>query len=1254
MRWFARREQRSNMAAGAADGVASVRCANCGARNPAGARFCNQCGQRLTITGTLAATMPPADTHADDPEERRVVTILFADLANSTALADALDPEELRGLLARFFALMAEQVHSHGGIVEKFIGDAVMGVFGLPQIHEDDPVRAVRAGLDMQRALAHFNAERRAGDPLAVQLVLRIGINTGAVVAATGPADGRDFLITGDPVNVAARLQSVADPGTVVVGPRTFRDTQGTVEYEALPAAELKGKPRPIHIWRALRMSDVNPVPLARARSLEQPRAPLIGRDVELGLIASVYLRAVQQRRARVVTILGAPGVGKTRLAREFIAGASHETPLAAQAQVGRCALYGEGITFWPLAEILRDFCGITPATPPDEARALIATHVAAALQAAGRRDDPATIALYLGYTVGLETVERQTQLATDTRTLQDGITRAWRGFWEALAATAPLIIMIDDIHWADDALLDLIEAVAARVHGAPILFLCTARPELLHRRPAWGSGKHGYVSVALEPLLPEESSRLIDELLDGDALPPRLRRSILRRADGNPFFIEEIVRMLIDRGVIVQAGDRWQVAADWAESSEASDPAIPDTVQGVLAARIDLLTPAERDILRHASVIGRTFWPSALMGIAEHLTWEQLDEGLHSLIAKDLITPATNPSQLDDPFQADEPRYLFKHPLTRDVVYEAMPRARRAHEHEHFAEWLEAFAAGRAEEYAELLARHYEEYYRQANLARARDAERRRAVRAKVVRYQELAGDEAMIRQATGAAIRAYTHAIALLLEDGEAAQTEFRDTLVPLYAHRGDAKALRTDGDGAFADYRAALQIWQTVPTRDWTAAEDRTNGMRLYRRLVTLPARYASWFRIHPAPEELRGYLRAGLRLAEEADDTDSLDYAALLTAKSFFWWSWPQGRGQEQIRDALHSAEEAVTIAERAEAARAASEALDALGNLQATVTDLRGFLASQTRRLFWATRIDDRNEIVDIHNEVSVAHQMVGEYGQAVEHARYGLAQAEELESDILRAQALQRLVAAYYEWDHWTSAINDGEQFMQVAARTPLITQNHYRWGVLAYAVALLRSGRVDRADTVSQQLDELPPLVSESQYVPLFRARVQIVRGNLAEAEQILRGALDIGAGRHSYPAVLAELAELGARLGRHDLTDAFGARAVNVGERSGARKPLAQALRARGLVALADARFAEAARDLDDALARYSDLGTLWEEARTRYVRAELLRRQGDDPAEVTEQLTHALRLFEQVGAVRDIARAKNALAGGEIRLP
>lgn len=338
-----------------------VFCVQCGATNPPGARFCNQCGMPLA-TGSLAT----APQREDTGEDRRVVTVLFADLANSTPLGATLDAEELRDLLARYFAVMAGEIHRHGGIVEKFIGDAIVGIFGLPQIHEDDPVRAVRAGLDMQIALAAFNTARREMDPSAPELAMRVGINTGEVIATSGPADGRDFLVTGDAVNVAARLQAAAEIGAVLVGPRTFRDTQGTVEYLALPPADLKGKSQPIRVWRAMRMSDVNPVPLARPRKLDRPRAPLVGRDAEMALLHSVFARVAQHRKARIVTITGAPGLGKTRLAREFILQAQAQAPVTAL--VGRCALYGEGIAFWPLAEMLRDSAASfprRPATPP-------------------------------------------------------------------------------------------------------------------------------------------------------------------------------------------------------------------------------------------------------------------------------------------------------------------------------------------------------------------------------------------------------------------------------------------------------------------------------------------------------------------------------------------------------------------------------------------------------------------------------------------------------------------------------------------------------------------------------------------------------------------------------------------------------------------------------------------------------------------------------------------------------------------------
>ena len=1278
-------------------------CAVCGATNPADARFCNQCGSPLpqqAPDAIPAGSAVAAPTHAEEmetalaadsplthesDEQRRVVTVLFADLTSSTAIAENMDPEDVRALLGTFFEMMTRAIHRHGGTVEKYIGDAVMAVFGLPVVHEDDPLRAVRAALDMQRALAAFNAERAADEsavtPRAPELQMRIGINTGDVAAAGSAAEGRDFLITGDPVNVAARLQQLADPGAILVGPRTYRGTRGAVRYRTLPPVALRGRGQPIRIWEALAMLEQDDAPTLRPRGTDGLWTPLVGRESELDLLHALFSRVVRERQPQLVTVLGAPGIGKTRLVREFLARLRAQAvsqpnrPATVVPRVleGRCPPYGEGLTYWPLTEIVRAVTGIAPLAPPEQARARLRASLADLLRQARRPEDPESIAAYLGHTIGLDAGERPTErmteakplLPTEATQLQEVTHRAWRTFFEALATHTPLIVFIEDIHWGDDVLLALLEDVAALAAGVPLLFLCTARPELLEKRPQWGSGARNFATIALEGLSPDETTRLVGELLPGADVPPSLRSGVLEKAEGNPFYIEEIVRMLVDRGLLVLApeGKGWGVAPHWAGSIELSDLAIPDTVQGVLAARLDLLTAAERDVLQHASVIGRYFWTNALLRLAPHLRPEPLHGVLDALIAKALIRPSSAGRSSVAP--TDEQVYTFNHTLTREVVYSTIIRARRAREHARVAEWLESLARGHEQEYAELLAQHYRQYYVQANLARSPTTPRRAATLAKVVGYLRLAGEVAAARQAMSKAEGYYTDALDLLSAD---ASPNDLPHLVALHSQRANARWQALRADDAWDDYREALRLWASVgvvvptnttadvPTQDTDQAlpaalplDWYTQGLRLYRLLVLLPSRSASHFQQPPANEALLPLLTEGQRLGAAYKAHALGEYARLLTARSFFWWSWAERRGEVELLDALRSAREAVRITEEMGDARAASEALDALGNIQAITSDLRGYLMSQTRRLQLAQQIEDVDELVDMYVETSQACQMVGEYERAAEYAHTALDVATKTCTDVQHIMPLRSLVLTYVEWDRWEQALQKGAELLTYAARYDVSNSRHHQWALLELALAHLRTGNDENATNLTRQALAMPPH-APALYIEVSRARLALARGATGEARQLLLDALDARRGRHSYAMLLAELAELAASTGDTALYERFGAQALEIGWRSDARKPLAQATRARARAALAAARWDDALADAQTALARYQRLGTRWEEARTHSLLAAIYRQRADegDAALAEAELHAALTLYQSQHAVLDIAQSQAALAG------
>ena len=631
-------------------------CQVCGETNPDRARFCLNCGSPL---GVLAA----------QGEVRKTVTVVFSDVTGSTAMGERLDPESLRRVMTRYFDEMREAVEGHGGVVEKFIGDAVMAVFGIPRLHEDDAVRAVRAAAEMRDRLYVLNdeLERERG----VTIVVRTGVNTGEVVAGEESAGQR--LVTGDAVNVAARLEQAAAPGEILLGATTHALVRDAVETEPVEPLRLKGKGEPVP---AFRLVAIRPGAAGHARRLD---SPMVGRERQRRLLDEAFDQAVADRVCYLFTILGAAGVGKSRLVNEFLATA------AASARViyGRCLSYGDGITFWPLAEAFKGAAGIADQEPPDQALAKLRALY-------GEDPEAAALAAQVAGLVGL---------APATAPPEEAF-RAVRRAFEALAVERPLVVVFDDLHWAQPAFLDLIDQLADWARDAPILLTCIARQELLEARPAWGGGKLAATTIQLEPLSDEESAALIANLLGTAGLEEAAGRRIAAAAEGNPLFVEEMLEMLIDDGLLVRRNGHWEPTGDLA------DVAVPPTIQALLAARLERLGSDERSVMERGSVEGKVFHRGAVLELAPEPVRPSLTAHLMALVRKELVRP-------DRPTFAGEEAFRFRHLLIRDAAYQAMPKETRADLHERFAAWLSRAAGERITEYEEIVGYHLEQAYR-------------------------------------------------------------------------------------------------------------------------------------------------------------------------------------------------------------------------------------------------------------------------------------------------------------------------------------------------------------------------------------------------------------------------------------------------------------------------------------------------------------------------------------------------------------
>jgi class 3 adenylate cyclase/tetratricopeptide (TPR) repeat protein len=650
-------------------------------------------------------------------EERKVVSVLFADLVGFTARSEASDPEDVRAILRRYHRHLKQEIERFGGKVEKFVGDAVMAVFGAPAAHEDDAERAVRAALRIVETVDELNHEQPDLD-----LAVRVAVNTGeAVVALAARPEEGEGMVAGDVVNTAARLQQAAPVGGVVVGEATWRSTRYVAEYKELEPVDLKGKAAPVRLWQAKE---------ARSRvKAERPRAtPFVGRKGELAALQEVFTRGIEARSVDLVTIIGEPGAGKSRLVAELRAFVDERAELVSWRQ-GQCLPYGEGITFWALGEIVKAEAGILESDGPDQAAAKLATALAATFEDAAERE---WLQSGLAPLVGASTA------AMDAAGERGASFTAWRRFFEAVGARRPLVLVFEDLHWGDTALVEFVEHLVEWASDVALLVVCTARPELYDRHPAWGAGKRASTTVALQPLSDDETMSLIAALTER-ALPPDTQAALLGRAGGNPLFAEEFVRMLRDRG-----------------NGAAGDVLVPETVQALIAARLDALSPAQKSLAHDASVVGEIFWAGALasMGGLDELAVER---GLHELARKELVRPVRTSSV------QGQAEFSFWHILVRDVAYGQIPRLARIEKHRAAAAWIERIAGERVTDHAELLAHHYEQAL---ELAQAAGSQVSGELRPPAARFLLLAGDRA-VRLDVARAESFYRRALALLPDE-------------------------------------------------------------------------------------------------------------------------------------------------------------------------------------------------------------------------------------------------------------------------------------------------------------------------------------------------------------------------------------------------------------------------------------------------------------------------------------------------------
>ena len=1105
-------------------------CPQCGHENPADGLFCSRCGASLATESEAAR------------EERKVVTVLFADLVGFTSRAEQMDPEDVRAVLEPYHARLRTELERRGGTVEKFIGDAVMALFGAPTAHEDDPERAVRAAL----AIRDWIAEEG-------NLQVRIGVTTGEALVALGarPSEG-EGMASGDVVNTAARLQSAASVNGILVDEATYRATQQPISYEDRDAVEAKGKSQPIPVWEPLEARSRFGIDVARTSG-----ASLVGRQSEVGLLRETLQRARQEQSLQLVTLVGVPGIGKSRLVTELFAAVEADPDLIYWRQ-GRCLPYGEGVTYWALSEMIKAHAGILDTDSADEVQEKLSGVIAEALEGAS---DQEWVEGHLRPLVGLADEEH---VVGDR---QAESFAAWRRFLEALAERSPLILVFEDLHWADDSLLDFIDHLVDWAAAVPMLVVCTARPELLSRRPGWGGGKPNASTISLSPLTDEDTASLVHALLERAVLPAEVQATLIERAGGNPLYAEEFARMVDELGPESETRLR-----------------LPESVQGIIAARLDALPLEEKLLLQDAAVVGKAFWLGALEQIGRR-DRKEAELLLHGLERKEFVRRERRSTV------GEENQYVFGHLLVRDVAYSQIPRASRSEKHQGAAEWIESL--GRPDDHAEMLAHHY---LTALELDRAAGTATEELTKRARLRLRE-AGDRAYALSAYPAARRFYRTAVELWPEDDPSrpqllfrhaqvvhviegtkafdVTTEARDALLAAGESATAAEAevllaeefwLHGQRDKAFERLRAAEAL----------VADEPISHAKAY--VAVNMSRYAT---LSGETDDAISTGRGALEMAEElgidalrSHALNNIGIARILTGDT----------------EGLDDLEQSIAIAVAANS----PESIRSYGNLASTLADL-----GQLERSF--AMIDEALRLAE----------------------RFGL-------EDWLRWIRAEKVWQSYYRGD-WDEAIRRLDELIVDFMERQFWMENACRW-----LRGRIRLGRGDARGALedAERGLEMARLAKDPQLLwpaLAFGARA-FVATDAARADALVSELLSAWVTRRlgisgSDCEWLLDIAVVLAPLGRE-------AEFVELAQRSQVVNPWR------------DAAALYAARDFQKAAETYAEIGTLPEEAYARLRAAEQLVADGRR-AEADAELQRSLAFWRSVGATAYVLEGETLLA-------